>query len=71
HWYPPPPAPGEPQPPPGSIPWRSPVGEHLTAFDLTDLPGIADVPDEPDPPEDTLPFGRGRGRPAAVRSARR
>ncbi|MGZ4682514.1 MAG: HNH endonuclease signature motif containing protein, partial [Acidimicrobiales bacterium] len=47
HWYPPPPAPGEPHPPPGSIPWRSPVGEHLTAFDLTDLPE----------PSGTLPFG--------------
>ena len=49
HWYPPAPKPGEPEPPPGSIPWRAPIGEHLTAFDLTDLP-------EPEP-DDTLPFG--------------
>ncbi|MGZ4759343.1 MAG: hypothetical protein ACXV95_09820, partial [Acidimicrobiales bacterium] len=58
HWYPPPPAPapGEPHPPPGSIPWRSPVGEHLTAFDLDDLPDLPDLSDEPGP-DGTLPFG--------------
>jgi len=37
-WYPPPAAPGQPELPPGSIPWRAPIGEHLTPFDLTDLP---------------------------------
>ena len=53
-WYPTLPEPGQPEQPPGSIPWRAPIGEHLTAFDLTDLP----APDGPDPgaPDDTLPF---------------
>ncbi len=54
HWYPPPPAPGQPRPPPGSIPWRAKVGQHLTAFDLTNPP----PPNEPGPDADpTLPFG--------------
>ncbi len=49
HWYPPAPKPGQPEPPPGSIPWRAPIGEHLNPSDLTDLP-------PPDEPDDTLPF---------------
>ncbi len=56
HWYPPPPAPGQPRPPPGSIPWRAKVGQHLTAFDLTNPP----PPNDPQPPpgaDPTLPFG--------------
>ncbi len=63
-WYPPPPAPGGPEPPPGSIPWRAPIGEHLNPFDLDDLPEPEPHPpdqtdefDEPDEPSDTLPFG--------------
>ena len=44
-----PPTPGEPEPPPGSIPWRAPIGEHLTAFDLTDLPPPDHEPTEPSP----------------------
>ena len=67
-WYPPPPKPGEPGPPPGSIPWRAPIGEHLTAFDLTDLPD--EVPDRDDGTdrdddsdvEGTLPFGHAPAR---------
>jgi hypothetical protein len=57
-WYPPRPAAGEPEPPPGWIPWRGPIGEHLNPFDLTDLP-----PPDPDPdpgehdPDGALPFG--------------
>ncbi len=64
-WFPTPPGPGEPDPPPGSIPWRAPIGEHLTAFDLDDLPPRSEA--EQDPPDhcelddaepgDTLPFG--------------
>ncbi len=56
HWYPPPPTPGQPRPPPGTIPWRAKVGEHLTAFDLTNPP----PPNDPQPPpgaDPTLPFG--------------
>jgi hypothetical protein len=61
HWYPPAPKPGEAAPPPGSIPWRAPIGEHLNPFDLTDLPPPDPLePDglEPDglEPDDTLPF---------------
>ncbi len=55
HWYPPPPAPGQPRPPPGSIPWRAKVGQHLTAFDLTHPP--PPTPPERGPDADpTLPF---------------
>jgi hypothetical protein len=54
-WYPPAPKPGEPEPPPGSIPWRTPIGAHLTAFDLTDLP-----PPGQTEPDDTLPFVKRR-----------
>jgi hypothetical protein len=59
HWYPPPPGPGEPEPPAGSIPWKAKVGEHLNAFDLTDLTDLPPPePAEPDlEPEATLPFG--------------
>jgi hypothetical protein len=59
-WYPPAPKPGEPEPPPGSIPWRRLIGAHLTAFDLTDLPPPGQTePDDPGnvEPDDTLPFG--------------
>ena len=60
-WYPPAPEGGELEPPPGSIPWRAPVGEHLTAFDLTDLPPPIDETDGTDTsgvrPDGTLPFG--------------
>ncbi len=56
HWYPPPPAPGQPRPPPGTIPWRAKVGQHLTAFDLTNPP--PPIPPGPGPDtEPTLPFG--------------
>ncbi len=58
HWYPPPPAPGQPRPPPGSIPWRAKVGQHLTAFDLTNPPPPHEPHPERGPDTDpTLPFG--------------
>ncbi len=60
HWYPPPPAPGQPRPPPGSIPWRAKVGQHLTAFDLTNPPPPIPPGPGPGPGPDTdptLPFG--------------
>lgn len=47
HWYPPPPAGGEPEPPPGSIPWRAPIGEHLPTWDLDHLPGQTPRPPRP------------------------
>jgi len=54
-WYPPPPAVGQPEPPPGSIPWRAPIGEHLTGFDLTDLPPPDLEPERPDHPDRDQP----------------
>ena len=58
-WYPPPPTrrPTRTRHP-GPIPWRAPVGEHLTAFDLTDLPppDHAEGTDRGEP-DGTLPFG--------------
>ena len=50
--------PANPSRPPGSIPWRAPVGEHLTAFDLTDLPPpeLDDATAPRRQPDGTLPF---------------
>ena len=52
-WYPPGPQPGGADPPPGSIPWQAPVGEHLTAFDLTDLPPPLDNDTDDAEPDDS------------------
>ena len=53
-WWPPPPSNGQSGTDLESLPWRAPLGEHLNAWDLTDLPtSHAHAPDA----DDTLPFG--------------
>jgi len=46
---------------PTPVPWRAPLGEHLNAWDLTQLPhdhpDEADDSDQTDDPDGTLPFG--------------
>jgi hypothetical protein len=37
-WWPPPPPPGSPPSPEGSIPWRAPIGQHLSHWNLGQLP---------------------------------
>ena len=67
-WWPPPPPPGSPPPPEGSVPWRAPIGEHLSRWDLGDLPDSAHEHSPPEPPDESpdespdgadghLPFG--------------
>ena len=62
-WWPPPPPPGAPPPPEGSVPWRAPLGEHLSRWNLTDLPGRA--PPRPPPDGDDEDDGTGPRLPFA------